>query len=136
MPIPERITLGAYQFLDVEPYPDEQFGEDAVRVFLQTPMDEPFRNHYITAILSKEAQAKLARYFLSSVVSDDDFKLLLAEAQENGGQHILAADTIYARDGEDVRKTIRDHGFKVEDICKRLKEWFHKPVVENPYRAI
>lgn len=55
-----RLALGAFQFVDIEQYVDEQFGPDAVKVVLTTAMDEPFDDRSVTAILSKEAQVTLA----------------------------------------------------------------------------
>lgn len=131
---PTRIMLGAYQFMDTDPYEDHPespaYGPGAVRAVFTSAMDEPFVNHYLTTILSREAQAKIVRHFLSSVVIDEDFLLLLNEAQKSGGEHILAAETLYAREPEDVRKRIMVHGQKVEDLAKALRRWFKKPIEE------
>lgn len=130
MPLPKRIILGAYQFLDTEPIEHDQYEPGTVKAVFTSPMDEPFVNHYLTVILQPEAQAKIVRHFLSSVMTEQEFKFLLKEARKSGEELEFAADTLHAALPEHEKDDMRKYAKRVIDLSKRLMEWIMQPPPE------
>lgn len=65
-----RTMLGAYQFVDSEPMDPEayeQFGPNALKIQLNTPMDVQFMNRKVTALLSEKARRELAAVLLEGL---------------------------------------------------------------------